>query len=70
VDAVPDGGLLDLQPLGLRATFRAVSEEPAVTAVFLWKWFTSGGAEEEGARGFVFAGHPAEAVVREAFGAS
>ncbi len=57
----------DLQSAGYAATFRAVAEEPAVEAVFLWKWFTSGGEEEEGATGFVFAGRPAEAVVRGAF---
>jgi len=61
----PCGG--DLQGVGYAAMFRAVREEPAVEAVFLWKWFTSGGEEEEGASGFVFAGRPAEAVVREAF---
>ncbi len=57
----------DLQSVGYAATFRAVAEEPAVEAVFLWKWFTSGQEEEEGAAGFVFAGRPAEGVVRGAF---
>lgn len=67
VEQVPDAGAMDLQSLGLRATLRAVAREPLVTGVFVWKWFTSGGTEEEGDRGFVFAGRPGEAVVREAF---
>jgi hypothetical protein len=56
-----------LQSLGYEATFRAVAREPAITAVFVWKWFTSGGDEEEGSQGFVFAGREAEMVVRGAF---
>ncbi len=60
---------MDLQSVGYAATLRAVAAEPAVTGVFAWKWFTSGGDEEEGAAGFVFTGRPAEAVLRRAYAA-
>lgn len=58
---------MDLQSLGYAATLRAVRRVPCVQGVFAWKWFSSGGAEDEGARGFAFEHQPAEAVLREAF---
>jgi hypothetical protein len=59
--------VMELQSTGYAATFRAIAAEPTVSAVFAWKWFTSGGDEEEGERGFVFTGRPAEAIIRRAF---
>jgi hypothetical protein len=56
-----------LQAMGYEATFRAVARTPSIHAVFLWKWFSSGGDEDEGADGFVFTNREAEAVVRSAF---
>ena len=42
---------------------------PCVQGVFAWKWFSSGGDEDEGSRGFAFEHRPAEGVLREAFAA-
>lgn len=58
---------VDLQSIGYEATFAAIAQTPGIEAVFLWKWFTSGGTEDEGPSGFVFNGRPAESVVRGAF---
>jgi hypothetical protein len=60
---------MDLQSLGYAATLRAVRRVPCVQGVFAWKWFSSGGDEDEGSRGFAFEHRPAEAVLREAFAA-
>lgn len=59
--------MMDLQVLGYAATLRAVAATPSITGVFAWKWFTSGGDEDEGPRGFVFRGRPAESLLRDAY---
>lgn len=66
-DVPPAALARDDQALGYEAALRAVAAEPGVHGVFLWKWFSSGGYEDDGARGFVFNGAPAEGVVRAAF---
>ncbi len=58
---------MDLQSLGYAATLRALRRVPCVQGIFAWKWFSSGGDEDEGSRGFAFEHRPAEAVLREAF---
>jgi hypothetical protein len=58
---------MDLQSLGYAATLRALRGVPCVQGVFAWKWFSSGGDEDEGSRGFAFEHRPAEGVLREAF---
>jgi hypothetical protein len=42
----------DLQARAFDATLAAIAERPEVRGVFAWKWFTSGGAEDEGRCGF------------------
>lgn len=42
----------ELQSIAYNSTLQSISEIPAIQGVFVWKWFTSGGLEEEGRCGF------------------
>lgn len=56
-----------LQALAYEALFEALAKTPRLKGVFLWKYFTHAGSDEEGPMGFSPRAKPAEAVIRAAY---
>lgn len=53
-----------LQARAFDATLSAIAAAPEVRGVFAWKWFTSGGAEDEGRCGFALTDEQTRGVLR------
>lgn len=56
-----------LQALAYEALFEALAQTPGLQGVFIWKYFTDAGSDEEGPMGFSPRDKKAEQVIRRAF---
>jgi len=56
-----------LQALAYEALFEALAKTPHLKGVFIWKYFTNAGSDEEGVMGFSPRGKQAERVIQAAY---
>lgn len=57
-----------VQSRALEATLRVAARTPGIRGVFLWKWFSSGGSEDEGACGFALNAPETQQTIAQWFG--